>query len=261
MEAARCCQSSRSSGSSGTGPRALDRPGQGVLGGVLADAVLAGVHQRGDLGQVRAALGVGDGGDLGRPRARRGRDEGADPVPEPGVDDGGQGRSPRGRRGRSRSTWTAKSSGRRTAGPAGPAGWRQYAARADARRWHAARPPTAGRTAPRLSGRCPAACPAGCRPGPCARRTAGHTVHARPPGPAPSPAPSRPGPTSGPAAPRRFRWPGCNTRPRPWPGRGPPASRCTPGHSPCSGSPPPPPANPPQPRLRNCPCSSHGAWV
>jgi len=61
-----------------------------VLGGVLADPVLARVHQRGDLRGERAALGVGDGGDLGRPRARRGRDEGADPVPEPGVDDGGQ---------------------------------------------------------------------------------------------------------------------------------------------------------------------------
>ena len=67
-----------------------DRPGRGVLGGVLADAVLARVHHRGDLGGERAALGVGDGGDLGRPRARRGRDEGAGPVPEPGVDDGGQ---------------------------------------------------------------------------------------------------------------------------------------------------------------------------
>jgi hypothetical protein len=29
-----------------------------------------------------------------------------------------------------------------------------------------------------------------------------------------------------------------------WPGRRPPASRCSPGHSPYSGSPPPPPANP-----------------
>ena len=77
------------------------------------------------------------------------------------------------------------------------------------------------------------------------RRTAGHTLRARPPGRAPSPAPSRPGPTSGRAAPRRSRWPGCNTWPRPWPGRGPPASRCTPGHSPCSGSRQPPPANPP----------------
>ena len=65
------------------------RPGELMLGGVLADPVLAGVHQRGDLGQVRAACGVGDGGDLGRPRARRGRDDGAGPVPEPGVDDGG----------------------------------------------------------------------------------------------------------------------------------------------------------------------------
>ena len=41
-----------------------DRPGRGVLGGVLADAVPAGVHQRGDLSDVSAALGVGDLGDL-----------------------------------------------------------------------------------------------------------------------------------------------------------------------------------------------------
>jgi hypothetical protein len=61
-----------------------------VLSGVLADAVLAGVHQRGDLGQVPAACGVGDGGDLGRLRARRGWGEGAGPVPDAGVDDGGQ---------------------------------------------------------------------------------------------------------------------------------------------------------------------------
>ena len=70
-------------------------------------------------------------------------------------------------------------------------------------------------------------------------------LRARPPGRARSPAPSRPGPTSGRAAPRRSRWPGCSSRPRPWPGRGPPASRCSPGHSPCSGSRQPPPANPP----------------
>jgi hypothetical protein len=36
-----------------------------VLGGVLADAVLARVHHRGDLGEVGSALGIGDGGDLG----------------------------------------------------------------------------------------------------------------------------------------------------------------------------------------------------
>ena len=66
-----------------------DRPGQGVLGGVLADPVLAGVHQRGDLGDVGAAFGVGDGGDLRGPRAGRERDRGAEPVADPGVDDGG----------------------------------------------------------------------------------------------------------------------------------------------------------------------------
>ena len=66
-----------------------DRPGERVLGGVLADAVLAGVHQRGDLGEVGAAFGVGDGGDLRGPRAGRERDQAAEPVPDPGVDDAG----------------------------------------------------------------------------------------------------------------------------------------------------------------------------
>jgi integrase len=32
--------------------------------GVLVDALLAGVHQRGDLGEVSAALGIGSGGNL-----------------------------------------------------------------------------------------------------------------------------------------------------------------------------------------------------
>jgi hypothetical protein len=41
-----------------------DRPGRGVLSGVLTDAVPAGVHQHGDLSDVSAALGVGDLGDL-----------------------------------------------------------------------------------------------------------------------------------------------------------------------------------------------------
>jgi len=40
----------------------------------------------------------------------------------------------------------------------------------------------------------------------------------------------------GPAVLPRSRWPGCSTRSRPWPGRGPPAARCSPGHSPWSGS-------------------------
>ena len=66
------------------------RPGQGVLGSVLADPVLAGVHQRGDLGDVRAAFGVGDGGDLRGPRPGRERDRGAEPGADPGVQDGGQ---------------------------------------------------------------------------------------------------------------------------------------------------------------------------
>ena len=67
-----------------------DRPGQGVLGGVLADPVLAGVHQGSDLGEVGVAFGVGDGGDLRGPRPGRERDRGADPGADPGVQDGGQ---------------------------------------------------------------------------------------------------------------------------------------------------------------------------
>ena len=55
-----------------------DGPGRGVLGGVLADPVLAGVHQRGDLRGVGAAFGVGDGGELRGPRAGRERDQGAE---------------------------------------------------------------------------------------------------------------------------------------------------------------------------------------
>ena len=44
------------------------------------------------------------------------------------------------------------------------------------------------------------------------------------------------GPTTGQAALRHSRWPGCSSWPRPWPGRGRPASRCSQGHSPCSAS-------------------------
>jgi hypothetical protein len=65
-------------------------PGQGVPGGVLADALFAGVHQCGDLAQPGVALGVGEGGDLRGPRGGRVRDERRDPVAEAGVDDGGQ---------------------------------------------------------------------------------------------------------------------------------------------------------------------------
>jgi len=65
------------------------RPGQGVLGGVLADPVLAGVHQGGDLGGVGVAFGVGDGGDLRGPRPGRERDRGAEPGADPVVQHGG----------------------------------------------------------------------------------------------------------------------------------------------------------------------------
>jgi len=66
----------------------VDGPGQGVLGGVLADPVLAGIHQRGDLFGVGAAARVGDGGDLRGPRPGRQRDDGAQAAADPGVDDG-----------------------------------------------------------------------------------------------------------------------------------------------------------------------------
>ena len=151
----------------------------------------------------------------------------------------------RGRRGRSRWTWTGTGSGRRTVGSGGPSGRPRCGARACARRWRAARRPAAARTGRRLCGRWTGACPAGCRRGPGARRTAGRKVCARSAARARSRGPWRPGPTSGRAALPRSRWPGCNSWPRPWPGRGRPASRCTPGHIPCSGSRQPPTANPP----------------
>jgi hypothetical protein len=66
-----------------------DRPRKLIAGGVLADAVLAGVHRRGDLSGVAATFRVGDGGELRGPRAGRPRDEGAGAAAEPGVDDGG----------------------------------------------------------------------------------------------------------------------------------------------------------------------------
>ena len=60
-----------------------------MLGGVLADAVLAGVHHGRDLRGVGAAFGVGEGGDLRGPGAGRQRDQGAEAVAEAGVEDGG----------------------------------------------------------------------------------------------------------------------------------------------------------------------------
>jgi hypothetical protein len=55
---------------------------------VLTEAFGAGVHQRGDLGEVRVAFGIGDRGDARGPRAGRERDQGAGPVPDAGIDDG-----------------------------------------------------------------------------------------------------------------------------------------------------------------------------
>ena len=139
----------------------------------------------------------------------------------------------------------ARGSGRRTGGSGGLA-WRlRSAVHACGRRWRAVRRPAAGRRRRRPSGRRPEACPAGCRRGLCAGRTAGRRVCVRPSGRARGRGPRRRGPTSGRAALRRSRWPGCSTRPRLWPGRGRPASRCSQGRSPCSGSRRPPPANPP----------------
>src|ERR1035441_9097617 len=87
--------------------------GLGMLGGVLADAVLAGVHQRGDLGDVGAALRIGDRGypggshqrgvlgevgaavgsgergSRGGPRSGGEGDERAGPAAQAGVEDGG----------------------------------------------------------------------------------------------------------------------------------------------------------------------------
>jgi hypothetical protein len=60
-----------------------------MLGGVLAEPALAGIHHCGDLSDVGAAFRVGDGGDLGGPRPGRQRDEGAEAVTDAGVDDGG----------------------------------------------------------------------------------------------------------------------------------------------------------------------------
>ena len=67
-----------------------DCPGQGVLGGVLADPVLAGVHQRGDLGEVGVAFGVGDARGPARTTAR----PGAGPGSRAGSGSGRPGRRP-----------------------------------------------------------------------------------------------------------------------------------------------------------------------
>jgi hypothetical protein len=60
-----------------------------VVGGVLADPVLPGVRQLGDLGDVGAAFGIGEGGNLLRPGPGRKRNQDAEPVADAGVQDGG----------------------------------------------------------------------------------------------------------------------------------------------------------------------------
>ena len=61
-----------------------------MLGGVLTDAVFAGVDHRGDLGGVGAAFRVGDGGDLGADHGPAGSGiEGGGAAAEAGVEDGG----------------------------------------------------------------------------------------------------------------------------------------------------------------------------
>jgi hypothetical protein len=50
--------------SSGGTPSARRRAWSSAVGGVFADAVLAGVHRRGDPGGVAAAFRVGDAGEL-----------------------------------------------------------------------------------------------------------------------------------------------------------------------------------------------------
>ena len=146
------------------------------------------------------------------------------------------GRSPPGRRGRSRCSWRTTGSGRRTGDPGGPGGWPGCGARACVRRWRAARRRAAPCIPPRPCGRWRAPGPAGCRRGPAACRREGHKVDAQSADLGRSRGPLRPGPTSGRAAPRRSRWPEGSSWPRLSPGRGPRASRCSPGHSLCSGS-------------------------
>ena len=89
MAAARFCQLEPVQRVGGDRAERGGGPGRGVAGGVLADPVRAGVHQRGDLGDVGAAFGVGEGGDLLRPGPGRQRDQGAEAVPDAGVEDGG----------------------------------------------------------------------------------------------------------------------------------------------------------------------------
>ncbi|HEX3732326.1 MAG TPA: hypothetical protein VHU91_05325 [Mycobacteriales bacterium] len=88
MEAALHCHSDRAAGSTGTFPRALTAQG-GAGCGVLADPFFAGVHERGDLGDVRAAFGIADFRELFGPGGGRKRDEGAGATADAGVDDGG----------------------------------------------------------------------------------------------------------------------------------------------------------------------------
>jgi hypothetical protein len=59
-----------------------------VAGGVLADPVLTGVHQRRDLGNVSLAAGIREGGDLRGPRPAWQGDRRTEAVAQAGIDDG-----------------------------------------------------------------------------------------------------------------------------------------------------------------------------
>ena len=67
----------------------LTRPGGGGLGGVLAEALGAVVHQGGDLGEVGVAVGYGQVGYPFGPGALRLGEQRVDALPDPGVEDGG----------------------------------------------------------------------------------------------------------------------------------------------------------------------------
>ena len=99
-------------------------------------------------------------------------------------------------------------------------------------------------TGRRLCGRCPECrpswVPSGAWRSPNSRSYGSRSTR----WPGSKPSAFAPGPHQRPGGSPRSRWPGCSSWPRPWPGRGRPASRCSQGHSPCSGSRLPPTGRP-----------------